>query len=206
MRSSRAIGATSGGRALALLDAAADAGGRIFGLTHSRGIGTMSSFRTQLPFDALPEWRTLRALPLAAQRDVLSKPDRRARLVRAAHDGPYGRAIGAEARQPDFDRMLVVEGSVDARVHGQCDGCLEDVDLPVHVDLDERLDPSHGRDVDPFGESNVLTGERLDVADLAQQSVLSALPMGLRCGPGCRGLCAICGANRNAGECSCQPA
>ena len=54
--------------------------------------------------------------------------------------------------------------------HGQCDGCLEDVDLPIHVDVDERFDPSHGRDVDPFGESNVLTGERLDVADLAQQS------------------------------------
>jgi uncharacterized protein len=104
------------------------------------------------------------------------------------------------------DRMLSVEGSIDARVHGQCDGCLEDVDLPVHVDLSERLDPSRGRDVDPFGESNVLTGERLDVADLAQQSVLSALPMGLRCRPECRGLCAICGANRNTSECSCQPA
>ena len=53
--------------------------------------------------------------------------------------------------------------------------------MQIHVDVDERLDPAHGRDVDPFGESNVLTGERLDVADLAQQSLLSALPMGLRC-------------------------
>ncbi|HYL27311.1 MAG TPA: DUF177 domain-containing protein, partial [Candidatus Nitrosotalea sp.] len=64
----------------------------------------------------------------------------------------------------------------------------------------------YGRDVDPFGESNVLTGERLDVADLVQQSVLSALPMGLRCRPDCLGLCPACGANRNTGECSCQPA
>lgn len=102
------------------------------------------------------------------------------------------------------DRMLAVQGSVDVRVHGQCDACLEDVDAQVHVDLDERLDPSHGREVDPFGESNVLTGERLDVADLAQQSVVSALPMGLRCRAGCKGLCAICGANRNSGECSCD--
>ena len=112
--------------------------------------------------------------------------------------------VQLELRQAD--RMLAVEGSVDARVHGQCDACLEDVDLQIHVDVDERLDPSHGRDVDPFGESNVLTGDRLDVADLAQQSVLSALPMGLRCSHDCRGLCAACGANRNAGECSCQPA
>ena len=86
----------------------------------------------------------------------------------------------------------------------QCDACLEDVDLRVHVEVDERLDPSHGRDVDPFGESNVLTGERLDVADLAQQSLVSALPMGLRCSEECRGLCAVCGANRNTDECSCE--
>ena len=112
--------------------------------------------------------------------------------------------VELELRQAD--RMLVVEGNVDARVHGQCDGCLEGVDMQLHVDVDERLDPAHGRDVDPFGESNVLTGGRLDVADLAQQSVLSALPMGLRCSPGCRGLCPVCGANRNTGECSCQSA
>jgi uncharacterized protein len=112
--------------------------------------------------------------------------------------------VHLELRQAD--RMLVVEGTVDARLHGQCDACLEDVDLQVHVEVDERLDPAWGRDVDPFGESNVLTGERLDVADLAQQAVLSSLPMGLRCGPQCRGLCAACGANRNTGECTCEPA
>lgn len=104
------------------------------------------------------------------------------------------------------DRLLVVEGAVDARAHGPCDACLEEVDVAIHVDVAERLDPAHGRDVDPFGESNVLSRERLDVADLAQQSLLSALPMGLRCRPECRGLCPVCGANRNTGECSCQPA
>lgn len=108
--------------------------------------------------------------------------------------------VELELRQAD--RMLVVEGMVDAKLHGQCDACLEDVDLELHVDIDERLDPSHGREVAPFGESNVLTGERLDIADLAQQSLLSAMPMGLRCGPECQGLCPVCGANLNAGECS----
>jgi uncharacterized protein len=102
------------------------------------------------------------------------------------------------------DRMLVVEGSVDAAVHGECDACLEDVDERIQVDVDERFDPSHGRDEDPFGESNVLTGGRLDVADLAQQVVVSALPMGLRCREDCKGLCGVCGANRNTSECSCD--
>ncbi len=114
---------------------------------------------------------------------------------------PEPAAVRLELRRAD--RMLAVEGSVDARVRGQCDACLEDVELKVHVDIDERLDPSQGRESDPFGDSNVLTGERLDVADLTQQSVVSALPLGLRCSEGCRGLCAVCGANRNANECAC---
>ena len=83
---------------------------------------------------------------------------------------------------------LQVEGVVDARASGACDVCLEPVEFDVHVDVDERLDPSAGRETDPFGESNVLMGMRLDVADLAQQVVLSALPMGVRCGPQCPGL------------------
>ena len=50
------------------------------------------------------------------------------------------------------------------------------------VDVDERFDPRTGRDDDPFGESNVLTGSRLDVADLGAASWCSSeLPMGLRC-------------------------
>lgn len=97
---------------LRFLDETAEAGGRIFGLTHSRGIGTMSSFRTQLPFDKLLAWKPLRSLPLEEQRQVLLDPEQRALLVRAAIDGPYPTALGGEARPPDFDLMRVMTGPV----------------------------------------------------------------------------------------------
>jgi uncharacterized protein len=102
-------------------------------------------------------------------------------------------------------QTLAVTGTVDALARGSCDACLIDVERNLHVDVYERLDPNRGRDVDPFGESNVLTGQRLDVADLAQQVLLVALPMGLRCKDDCLGLCCVCGADRNRGECSCDP-
>jgi N-acyl-D-amino-acid deacylase len=108
-----AIGATGGSpRALELIDRTAAEGGRMFGLTHCRGIGTMSSFRTQLPFDSLPEWREVRALPDAQLLEALRDPDVRKRLVWAAHNGTYGRAIGGEARKPDFDRMQVMARAI----------------------------------------------------------------------------------------------
>jgi N-acyl-D-aspartate/D-glutamate deacylase len=96
-------------RILGLIDATAAAGGRMFGLTHCRGIGNMSSFRSRLPFDNLPEWAEVRALPLDEQRRALGDPSVRERLVKAAHEGDFGRAIGAEARKPDYERMRVLD-------------------------------------------------------------------------------------------------
>jgi N-acyl-D-aspartate/D-glutamate deacylase len=137
-----AIGATSGGRALDTLDRATAAGGRMLGLTHCRGIGNMSSFRTRLPFDTLPEWQEVRALPLDEQSHVLRDPETRKRLVWAAHHGEYRRAVGAEARKPDFARMRVLDRPVPpnptvddvARARG-VDPVEAMIDLALETDL-----------------------------------------------------------------------
>jgi N-acyl-D-aspartate/D-glutamate deacylase len=94
---------------LALLDATAAAGGRMVGQCHSRGISILLSFETQLPFDRLPEWSKVRARPLAEQKTLLRDPALRARLVHEANLGPYGRAIGAEARKPDWSTLRVYQ-------------------------------------------------------------------------------------------------
>jgi uncharacterized protein len=51
-----------------------------------------------------------------------------------------------------------------------------------------------------------LRGEELDLADLAVEQVLLALPMRIVCDDDCAGLCPSCGANRNVeGACRCEP-
>ncbi len=72
----------------------------------------MSSFRTQLPFDRLPVWKELRALPLEEQRSRLEQPDVVAALVRSANEATYSEAFGAEARPPEFDRLQVLQAPV----------------------------------------------------------------------------------------------
>jgi len=69
------------------------------------------SFPTRLPFDLLPEWQPVRALPLAEQRRALSDPATRTRLAAAAMSGDYTRwrGIGAMPREPDFDGIRVYE-------------------------------------------------------------------------------------------------
>ena len=158
-----AVGATGGAtglRALELIDAVALAGGRIFGLTHCRGIGTMSSFRSQLPFDSLPEWQEVRRLPHDEQLQAFGDPARRALLVRAAQEGPYGKAIGAEARRPDFDLMRVLDRPLPpnptvaeaARVRG-----VDPVELMIDLALDTDLAQFFVQTMAPFDAEVVRT-------------------------------------------------
>ena len=94
---------------LALLDETAAAGGRMFGQVHSRSLSALLSFRTQLPFDRLPVWKELRALPLAEQRSRLRQPDVRRRLVEASTQRENRQAVGTEARPADYDWLLVFD-------------------------------------------------------------------------------------------------
>ncbi|MCI5780069.1 MAG: DUF177 domain-containing protein [Lentisphaeria bacterium] len=52
-----------------------------------------------------------------------------------------------------------------------------------------------------------LTGdqEELEVGSDVRAELLLELPMNPRCRPDCRGLCPVCGADRNTQECACVP-
>ncbi len=93
--------------ALKLLDTAAEAGGRMFGQTHTRGISHVLSFKGRLQFDDFPEWAAVRSLPIEEQRKAFSDPQRRKQLVEATKRGGY-RTGGGEPRAPDYNNMYVV--------------------------------------------------------------------------------------------------
>jgi N-acyl-D-amino-acid deacylase len=94
---------------LALLDETAGAGGRMFAQVHSRSLSALLSFKTQLPFDRLPVWKDLRALPLDEQRRKLRDPDLRRRLIEASGARDSRRPVGTEARPADYDWLLVFD-------------------------------------------------------------------------------------------------
>jgi N-acyl-D-amino-acid deacylase len=96
-------------RLLEFIDTTANLGGRIFGQTHCRGVSSLFSFKTRLPFDVLPDWQEIRRRPLPDQRHSLSDPVVRSQLVSAAHAGPYGRTGAPGDRQPDYHRILILD-------------------------------------------------------------------------------------------------
>src|SRR5580765_1538581 len=96
-----------------LLDETAAAGGRMFAQVHSRALSAVLSFRTQLPFDKLPVWKEVRALPLDEQKRRLRDPELRRKLVEAAREREERKAIGTEARPAVYEWIHVME-----TVHG----------------------------------------------------------------------------------------
>jgi len=168
---------------LALLEETAAAGGRMFAQVHSRSLSALLSFKTQLPFDRLPVWKELRALPLAEQQRRLRDPDLRRRLVEASGARDSRRPVGTEARPADYDWLRVfdtVEGphrtvAEVARERGQhpaetmIDLALEkDLDLfflqPVaNEDQDAALElMRHPRCVTTFSDSGAHVSQLMD--------------------------------------------
>lgn len=94
---------------LDLLEETAAAGGRMFAQVHSRALTVVLSFKTNLPFDRLPVWKELRALPLAEQKHRLSDPELRRRLVEAARERDERRPIGAEPRPAVYEWIFVMD-------------------------------------------------------------------------------------------------
>jgi N-acyl-D-aspartate/D-glutamate deacylase len=94
---------------IALLEETAARGGRMFAQVHSRALTVVLSFKTQLPFDRLPVWRELRALPLEEQKQRLRDPELRRRLVEAAKERDERRPIGAEARLGSYEWIFVMD-------------------------------------------------------------------------------------------------
>ena len=94
---------------------------------------------------------------------------------------------------------VLVSGTVDATVTGECVRCLDAITGPLVVDLQElyvypgsqsggERDPDD--DTDPLPELN---GDLLDLEPALRDAVVLALPLQPLCRGDCPGLCAQCG-------------
>jgi N-acyl-D-amino-acid deacylase len=99
------------------LDETAKAGGRAFGQATTRSINAVFSLKSYLPFDGLPGWRKLRALPLPEQKRLLADPETRRQLVaEEAMMKPRdsvlqgGGAATTDPKKPDYANLFPMFG------------------------------------------------------------------------------------------------
>jgi uncharacterized protein len=106
---------------------------------------------------------------------------------------------------------LWIEGSFEAQGEGFCDRCSEPVTLRIGKAFQTFLTPKN-RDRAAAGTVE-LHEEDLDVGyydgtgvesnDILWEQVALELPRKIVCSEACRGVCPVCGKNRNREACSC---
>lgn len=105
----------------------------------------------------------------------------------------------------NLDSRFLLNGELEARGTCQCGRCLEDFELKWQVPVDVMV----LRDVDSDEEEGetLLILQRAGVVDLwpaLRECTVLAYPQSPVCRETCKGLCAICGINRNQAECTCE--
>lgn len=103
-----------------------------------------------------------------------------------------------------------IRGRLSVKFEAECDRCLELTTVPLETDFDLFYRPSPE---DLPGELALSQGESeigfyedggIALSDILRDHILLSLPMQQVCSEACRGMCPICGQNRNLRGCDCE--
>ncbi|MBB3678440.1 YceD family protein [Modestobacter versicolor] len=108
---------------------------------------------------------------------------------------PEGAPVDLHLRLESVMEGVLVSGTIDVPVTGQCARCLEPVEDTFSLDVQELYAYEGSTTEATSGEDEVrrIDGELLDLAPLVRDTVVLTLPLSPTCTPDCAGLCVDCG-------------
>ena len=109
------------------------------------------------------------------------------------------------------EQKIRLVGRVTTTLECECGRCLEAFPVPVAASMDLVFLPAAASTAegdretaeDDFGVA-YFEDDAIDLGEVIREQVYLAVPMKPLCQEGCRGLCAVCGINRNRETCACQ--
>jgi uncharacterized protein len=108
---------------------------------------------------------------------------------------PEGAPVDLHLRLESVMEGVLVSGTVDVPVTGQCARCLDPVEDTLELDVQELYAYEGSTTEATSGEDEVrrIEGDTLDLAPLVRDTVVLTLPLSPTCTPDCAGLCVDCG-------------
>ena len=94
-----------------------------------------------------------------------------------------------------------VRGVIHDERQFACDRCLEECHETQEIPFEEIFRQG---EAEPLGDATPFTGDVIELDALVRDTLLTAQPLHSLCKPDCKGLCPVCGANLNHGECGCD--
>ncbi|MBE5909533.1 YceD family protein [Pseudobutyrivibrio sp.] len=149
-------------------------------------------------------------------KDITSLPDQNKKFAGTCdiHDFSYlGSDFSINHVEP-FEVVLSMIGTgklhivfnTNTSIVGACDRCLTEVTFEVPINVDETVEVSEGQVVadDDLGPYSFVDGEEIDVDELILNEILVNFPAKILCQDDCKGICPVCGKNRNLNDCGCD--
>jgi uncharacterized protein len=120
-------------------------------------------------------------------------------------------AVGSAELIAHSEGELRIQGRYTVELTAQCDRCLGTARFPLDAgfDLFYRPDSEIAREEEveiDEGEAEIGFYEDggIELEDILREQVLLALPMQRVCSDLCKGICPVCGKNRNETACDCK--
>ncbi len=121
------------------------------------------------------------------------------------------RAVGSAELIAYSQGEMRIQGRYTVEMAAQCDRCLGSARFPLDAGFDLYYRPS--TDIAREEEVEIDEGEAeigfyedggIELEEILREQVLLALPMQRVCNDLCKGICPVCGKNRNETACDCK--
>jgi uncharacterized protein len=122
-------------------------------------------------------------------------------------------AEGSAELLPHTLGEIRVRGHLAVTMRCDCNRCLEAAEFPIDSSFDLFYRPAEVVDDEDEAEVEIDEGEAeiafyegggVELKDVLREHVLLSMPMQRVCREDCRGMCPICGQNRNLINCGCE--
>jgi len=130
--------------------------------------------------------------------------------VEVEQAGPL-RVEGMAELLANTDGEVRIRGTLAVRMKAPCDRCLGEAVMSLETNLDLFYRPMSyiARDEEveiDEGEAEIgfYEGEGMELEDVLREQILLMLPMQKVCREDCKGICPLCGRNRNEAVCQCK--
>ena len=121
------------------------------------------------------------------------------------------RVIGSAELLANLEGEIRIQGKYTVELTAACDRCLALARFPLDTGFDlfyrpmaDIADEEEIEIDEAETEIGFYEGGGMELEDILREQVLLALPMQRVCSEVCKGICPVCGKNRNDVECDCK--
>ena len=117
-------------------------------------------------------------------------------------DLPVVGKIKVEGSLANGGDVLLLKAVMQARVARQCGRCLKNFQATTEAEILEKFYPADAQGIEK--DAYAYEFDVVDITDALREGLLLVEPISALCKEDCRGLCPVCGIDRNVDSCTCE--